>query len=215
MTAQFHPDDSTLMSYAAGSLNPALAAVVAAHVWGCAHCRREVGFLQLIGATVMRDLPDAELTRPAPVLALSSLEADVDTRMPPRPDDADIPLPIAPFAGHRLDDIEWATVSPGVQQHVISIGGNAGGMLKLLRIDPGRKIPEHGHGGTELTLVLRGAFSDVYGTFRAGDIADVDSDVDHAPRADAEVGCICLIAAETPPHFRGLIARIAQPFLKP
>lgn len=215
MTALCHPDDSTLMSYAAGSLSPALAAVIASHVWSCPHCQREIKFLQMIGAAVMRDLPEAELTRPAPVLALSSLEADVDTRMAPRPDDADIPLPIATFAGHRLDDVEWSTVSPGVQQHVINIGSNAGGMIKLLKIDPGRKIPEHGHGGTELTLVLRGAFSDVYGTFRTGDIADVDSDVDHAPVADAHVGCICLIAAETPPHFRGLIARMAQPFLRP
>ena len=42
MSITHHPDDSTLMSYAAGSLPAALAVVVAAHLSVCPRCREEV-----------------------------------------------------------------------------------------------------------------------------------------------------------------------------
>ena len=215
MNAKRHPDDATLMSFAAGGLSQALAAVVAAHVSRCPHCRRELQVLDMIGTVVLRDLPESWLLRPVPVLALGSLEADIDGRVNGRPPGADIPSPIAQIAGDRLDQIAWSSLSPGIEQHELKLpGGSSGGQLKLLKIDPGRSIPEHGHGGTELTLVLRGGFKDGYGEFGPGDVADVDESIDHMPVADPVEGCICLIASEKPPKFRGLLARLVQPFLK-
>ena len=57
--------------------------------------------------------------------------------------------------------------------------------LMLLRVAAGRPVPEHGHGGQELTLILSGAYRDRFGVFAAkGDIADHDEEVEHQPIAE-------------------------------
>jgi putative transcriptional regulator len=74
-------------------------------------------------------------------------------------------------------------------------------------------MPEHGHGGEELTLVLEGAYSDKLGRFAAGDIADLGDDVEHQPVVDQDRACICLVATEAPTRFRSWPARILQPLI--
>ena len=64
-------------------------------------------------------------------------------------------------------------------------------------------LPEHGHHGGELTLVLRGGFSDVTGRYGPGDVEDVDNEIEHRPVADPE-GCVCLVGSEGPVRFTGL-----------
>ncbi|MFY7862622.1 MAG: 3-oxoacyl-[acyl-carrier-protein] synthase III C-terminal domain-containing protein, partial [Rhodoluna sp.] len=38
--------------------------------------------------------------------------------------------------------------------------GDTESQVRLLKIPAGKPVPEHSHGGRELTLVLKGAFSD-------------------------------------------------------
>ena len=83
----------------------------------------------------------------------------------------------------------------------------------MLRINPGLKMPEHGHGGEEMTLILKGAYRDEFGRFAAGDIADLDHHVEHQPRVDSPEPCICLIATETKARFKGRIGRLLQPLI--
>ena len=73
-------------------------------------------------------------------------------------------------------------------------------------------MPEHGHGGTELTLVLTGSYHDEIGHFGPGDVADLDEDVDHQPVV-GDQGCICLVASEQPARFHGFISRMIQPLV--
>jgi putative transcriptional regulator len=42
-------------------------------------------------------------------------------------------------------------------------------------------------------------------------VADVDESIEHVPIADAEQGCICLVATEGKLRFRSRMARILQP----
>jgi len=72
-------------------------------------------------------------------------------------------------------------------------------------------MPEHGHGGSELTLLLRGSYRDEVGHFARGDLADLDETVEHQPVADPETGCICLIGTESKARFKSLFARLLQP----
>ena len=72
-------------------------------------------------------------------------------------------------------------------------------------------MPEHGHGGCEMTLVLAGSYHDETGAFGPGDLQDVDESVEHKPLTDAVTGCICLIASERPARFKGLFGRLFQP----
>ena len=84
---------------------------------------------------------------------------------------------------------------------------------RLLYIPAGSKVPDHGHRGLELTLVLAGSFYDEGAWFRRGDVEEADATVEHQPVAGPEEACICLAVTDAPLRFRSLIPRLAQPFL--
>ena len=50
------------------------------------------------------------------------------------------------------------------------------------------------------------------GRYDPGDVADLDDSVERTPIADANAGCICMIANESPTQIRGIIARLMQPW---
>jgi putative transcriptional regulator len=211
MTIQHHLDPSTLMSCAAGSQPEALAAVVASHLSVCPHCRSELKKFERIGQALFDAILPTPVLKDAPVIAMRSFAADADAAPGTAAAAGDIPLPIRAIAGLNLDDIRWRRLGPGVWHYPLPLSENTNGDLRLLKVAPGTAIPEHGHGGSELTLLLRGSYSDGLGTFRAGDVADLGDDVEHEPVADSSEGCICLVASDQKAKFRGLMARLVQP----
>lgn len=210
-----HVDTATLMSFSAGTLNGSLAAVVAAHVSTCAHCAREVAAMDLVGATLLNGLPvplqaagEGQPTLPrSPEL---SQARTVDEAPSTDEDGMVIPAPIRKRFGITGKNIRWQRLAPGVWHHRLGQDGENTGDLRLLKIAPGYRMLEHGHGGTELTLVLEGAFSDSTGEYLPGDIQEVADELEHCPVADKVSGCICLIASEEPARFRGIVGRIVQ-----
>jgi putative transcriptional regulator len=207
MSITHHLDDATLMSYAAGSLPGALAAVASVHLAMCQHCRRELALAESIGASLMEGLAPVALEPsgpPAPTVAPKTTE-------PPSATAGDLPAPLARLIGGSLDDVRWTPIGPGVWHSRLDLP-RTNGIVRLLNVTAGRNVPEHGHEGSELTLVLRGAFEDVTGRYGAGDVADLDDTVEHQPVADTQTGCICLVASEKPARFRGLLARLLQPW---
>ena len=81
MTIVHHPDDATLMSFAAGSLTEALAAVVATHIAMCPRCARELELLELVGTALIESMPQQNAWRTPPPLSATQLEI----RLPGRP----------------------------------------------------------------------------------------------------------------------------------
>jgi putative transcriptional regulator len=81
----------------------------------------------------------------------------------------------------------------------------------MLRIGPGKRLPVHGHGGSEITQILSGAYDDALGHFAAGDVADLDSEIEHQPVTATGVPCICVSALDAPLRFPGWLARRLQP----
>lgn len=209
MTILHHPDWATLMTYAAGSLGEALSAVVASHVEMCADCRTEINRLELLGALLLEHV--------TPVAA----EAPDVTRLAHHPEayatsirgDAVLPSAIARLIGGGLDRVRWSAVAPGVQQAKLPLSKGSDGLLMLLRIGAGKRVPEHGHGGSELTLVLSGSYSDGTGRYGRGDVADLDEDVEHQPVVGPESECICLIASQTKAKFKSVLPRLLQPII--
>jgi putative transcriptional regulator len=201
MTITRHLDDATLMSFAAGSLPGALAAVAAAHVAMCARCREEVGMLERIGGALLADLPQVAVAGPVP--AVPQWDA---ARGPPVPG-GEVPAPLAGLIGSDLDRVVWRWIAPGLWYRPVPIRGK--GSLYLLKGAPGATVPEHGHSGSELALVLRGTIVDSSGRYGPGDVSDLDEDVEHEPAAGPE-GCICIVASEQPARFHSLLARLLQ-----
>ena len=215
MSCNHHPDDSTLMSYAAGSLPDALAMVVTCHLAMCNHCHSKIADAEQIGFGLMAQPPVAAISKKARgrMLALMDDSPDESLSEVDRHYDADgdIPLPLRPQLGQWFSDLHWRTMAPGMKQFILPASR---GKLRLLKIVPGTFMPSHGHSGSELTLVLKGSYSDELGRFSVGDVADIDPDMIHQPVADTNEGCICLIATDGPLRFKGLVPRLLQPFFQ-
>lgn len=216
MTIKHHPDLSMLMSCAAGSQPEAMAAVMASHLAVCTACQREVARMERIGAALFDKIEPAPVMGDAPLVAMRAGEACPDAG-PQRgfavnAAGSEVPPPLVPLLGTSLDDIPWRRIAPGIWHHPIELSKGAKGDLRLLKVAPGKAMPEHGHDGEELTLLLRGSYRDETGEYRAGDVADLDEEIEHQPVADPETGCICLVATNGKVRFKGLFARMVQPF---
>ena len=214
MSCNHHPDLSTLLNYGAGSLPDALAMVVTCHLDQCEACRKTVADAEQIGMEVLKDAPLDVMSQDARNNILAMLDDHIVDVQPDKSEpveEGDIPTPLRPLIGQWFTDLKWSRLAPGLKQFVLPASD---GKLRLLDISPGAVMPVHGHSGSELTLVLKGSYSDELGRFRAGDVADVDPDVSHQPVADTHEGCICLIATDAPLRFKGLVPRLLQPFFQ-
>jgi putative transcriptional regulator len=216
MTIQHHPDDATLMSYAAGTLPEALGAVVATHLTMCSNCRNEVAAMERVGSALLAALPPTVLTKTAPAVGKTmtgQTPDEGDHVLEAIERSGDVPQPLSRIIGSDLGSVKWKRLSLGAWHLPLTISNHAKGDLRLIKIGPGQAMPEHGHGGSELSLVLAGSYSDATGRYSVGDVADHDDKVVHKPMADVKTGCICLIASEERAKFKGLFARLVQPFV--
>lgn len=213
MAITHHPDVATLMSCAAGSLPEALAAVIASHLAMCPQCAAEVSRMERIGATLFDAIKPEPVSGEAPVFKARALEAEGVATEEPAAWQGDVPRPLAGVLGSRLDELPWKWLAPGVSYVRIPLSPGAKGDLRLLKVAPGCAVPEHGHGGSELTVLLTGSYTDEFGTFRQGDVADLDVDAEHRPVADLNEGCVCLVASDRKARFKSLLARLIQPFV--
>ncbi|NIQ14264.1 MAG: transcriptional regulator, partial [Candidatus Dadabacteria bacterium] len=66
--------------------------------------------------------------------------------------------------------------------------------VSLHNIRAGGKIAEHGHKGTEITVVLKGSFSDANGIYQQGDFLLKEPGDVHQPIASQDSDCLCLTA---------------------
>jgi putative transcriptional regulator len=82
-----------------------------------------------------------------------------------------------------------------------------------VRLDPGRALPEHVHTGSELTMGLRGSYSDEFGRFSIGDVAEMERTRSHRPVAERDEPCVCLVAEEAPAMLRSVFARLLRPLI--
>jgi len=198
-TIRHHLATHSLLSFAAGSMPGALAAVAAAHLAMCADCRRELALFEHIGGALLEDLPAMPLEGSEPALPQAAAAARGG------PDN-----PILAHARQDFAGVAWRRIGIGLWHRPLPLPGK--GSVQLIKAAPGASVPDHGHAGPELTLVLRGALIDATGRYGPGDVADLDEEVEHTPVADAKAGCICAVANERPTRFHSLLARLLQPW---
>jgi putative transcriptional regulator len=215
LTITHHLDDATIVSYAAGTLGEAHAIVAAAHLAYCQTCLSRARDAEAIGGSLLADHTPEAVSDICRAATLASLDAGfVVKRKPVAPSRSGLPNPVCNAIGNKtLEELHWKKKGPGVAVADVPLSPGAKGSLKLLSIGPGRKMPEHGHGGGELTLVLKGSYSDHMGRFAIGDIADLDQETEHSPVASGDGVCICLVATDAPTRFKPLWARLLQPFV--
>ncbi|MCR9158616.1 MAG: ChrR family anti-sigma-E factor [Rhodobacteraceae bacterium] len=215
MTVKHHLTDDLLMAYSAGDLPEAVNLIVATHISLCDECRAALGSYDAVGGAVLDTCDTVEMSKASLNSVLDMIHAQ-DSVVQDKPasntvhDDV-LPAPLVDYVGGGLENVRWRSAGMGVKQAILPTSKDA--TARLLYIPAGTAIPDHGHHGLELTLVLKGAFQDEGGYFGRGDIEVASEDLNHTPVADISEDCICLAVTDAPLKFKGLVPRIAQPFL--
>ena len=214
MNINHHADDSTLLSYAAGALPESFSLVLAAHLEQCERCRQRLLEAEDVGGTLLGAIESIPLSVDSMDKVWAAIESGEPEPEPaPRPRVEGLPSALARYLPGGLNSIRWRTVAPGIRQYILKDVESGNGTARLLSIEPGTTIPHHTHGGSELTLILKGSFADEMGRFTPGDLADLDDSVHHQPVADTAESCICLIATDERLRFTGVLSRLLQPLV--
>ncbi|MBE1284376.1 MAG: transcriptional regulator [Rhodobacteraceae bacterium] len=205
-----HIPDDLLMSYAAGTLPHAFSVVVAAHVSMCDECRARLAAHECAGGVVLDGL--------TPQLVSNDLRDRVFASL----DDAPPPEPVrharsGVYPGPVMEALKgkppkWKRLGMGTRQTILSDDDE--GSVRLLYIPAGQAVPDHGHNGLELTLVLQGAFRDDTGYFGVGDLEVADAELEHTPIAEPGADCICLAATDASLKFNAFMPRLLQPLFR-
>ncbi|MEL3891176.1 ChrR family anti-sigma-E factor [Ferrovibrio sp. MS7] len=205
---EHHIPAAWLLDYAAGTLAESWSLVVACHLSLCPHCRAELRHLEAAGGGLLDEAAPAAL-RPGSLEAAMG-ELDWAAQLPPPAKAAEksaapagIPKPLLAYIGDDFDKLPWRWSGAGLHSVALPLPKARGGMVSLLRIAPGQSMPVHSHRGEEMTLVLRGGFTDERGAFQRGDVEVADGDVEHRPVAMSDQPCICLAVTDAPLRFQG------------
>ncbi|WP_022702379.1 ChrR family anti-sigma-E factor [Pseudorhodobacter ferrugineus] len=211
MSIRHHISDQLLMAYSSGQLPEAFNLVLAVHLSMCDDCRARLGAFDSVGGVLLEDCDLVTMADDSFVATLAKL-TQTATPVPRQHSSKTTPAPLMDYIGGDLSAVKWRSIGMGVRQAILPT--DKGASARLLYIPAGQKVPDHGHRGTELTLVLQGAFRDETDRFGPGDLEIANEDLNHQPIAEAGEACICLAATDAPLRFNGLIPRLAQSFLR-
>ncbi|TQV80069.1 transcriptional regulator [Exilibacterium tricleocarpae] len=205
-----HPNENLLAEYAAGSLPFGLSIGVSAHLHFCSRCRHRLESLNDLGGTLLAD------TQAVPVAAdlLDSVMARLDTPVQQQPKPANrfnLPQVLEKLVPD-LKSLRWRRLSPSLRVSRLQAGQDRY-EVALHKISRGGKVAEHDHRGQEVTVVLKGSFSDDEGVYTPGDFLLREPGDVHRPRATQNQDCLCLSVVEAPVLLTGWFNRWLNPLL--
>ncbi|UJW75541.1 ChrR family anti-sigma-E factor [Rhizobium sp. SL42] len=221
LQVQHHISDELLLSYATGELAEGWSLAVATHLALCPSCRNRLSFMEHAGGEML-ELAIPETSAGMPASSWEEMKAKISAAEPlKRPDakaaaaqtDAPVlPEPLRSYLGADVGHLKWKALGRGAY-HIPIKTEDGRTQVRLLKIPAGKPVPEHSHGGRELTLVLKGAFTDGASVFKRGDLEEADESLTHQPVATPEEDCICLAVTDAPLKFQSRLLRLLQPIL--
>ena len=213
--SRHHPDESILMSYAAGNLSSAKALVISVHLAACHQCQTYVRQSNTLGGVLF------EKITPAAIDKVDGVD-DFIAALPERRNissggekaaKSGFRNPLAKYLPADINSLAWKKQSSTISKFDLSgLIGEKGVNIALQKITAGAQVPQHTHKGTELTVILAGGFSDELGVYHQGDFICRDTSHIHSPTALRNEDCICLAALDAPIRFTGWM-RVLNPFL--
>ncbi|WP_296016966.1 ChrR family anti-sigma-E factor [uncultured Agrobacterium sp.] len=218
MSVNHHISDELLLDYASGSLAESWSIAVATHLALCPKCRKRLDAMEMAAGALLRDAESAgeisdDQWRSMKHRLHAGQAATANKATASRSSGtAILPEPLRSYAGGDIDTLKWKPLGPGAYHFPIPTrDGEA--QVRLLRIPAGKPVPEHTHGGRELTVVLSGCFRDGQDVFYRGDLEEADEELTHQPIAGEGEDCICLAVTDAPLKFKSWMVRLVQPVL--
>ncbi len=229
-----HPDDFTLLDYSAGSLDVAQALAVSVHIAYCRHCQEQFKKLNALGGILLSEAQPASLgaesqaddERVAPqepqagtddgfeALMQRIQSSGEQQRADEAPRERGFHNPLNRYLPASLDELDWKQQTREIAKFDLNkIINVPGARVALQKIKAGAKVPTHTHRGNELTVVLKGSFSDELGVYHAGDYIARDPSHHHSPTAMQNEDCICLTVLDAPMRFTGPFMRWLNPLM--
>jgi putative transcriptional regulator len=205
-----HPSDELLLAYAAGTADEAISLIVATHMHFCVLCRMRGKTMDAVGGTLLEELAPTPLDDGALNATLAKLDDIVPYERPRRAASRDgTPAVLRPYIGGDLRDVRWRNMGPRLSYVELMRRGPV--TVRLLRGVPHADSGIHTHQGPELTLVLKGGYTDVTGNYGPGDFQIADDGLIHNPVADPGEPCINLAVTTGSIRFQKLLQKIAGP----
>lgn len=230
---QHHPTDNLLVEFAAGTLDTAQAVAVNAHMHFCTKCQQNIHKMEQTGGAMLNSLEPQAVSEESfdrLIGAIDDLSIDAtDTNQVPvdietsstliRCNEADriageygqLPNVVAKMMSNQT--LKWRYVNSSLKTSHLVVGQNIH-QVSLQKISAGGVAPEHDHSGIEMTVVLKGSFSDKEGIYQEGDfILKQPGDV-HQPISARNEDCLCLSVESAPVKLTGFFGRMVNPFIK-
>jgi putative transcriptional regulator len=228
MSVQHQVSDELLLDYASGSLAEGWSIAVATHLALCPQSRARLARIEAAGGALL-DMVDVDeksnldtswQSMRARLTASDTGHAGTVLEKPKAVESAAatpaatpiVPEPLRSYLGRDADQLQWKPLGRGAY-HIPIKTADGETSVRLLRIPAGKPVPEHSHGGRELTLVLKGSFYDGTQRFARGDLEEADETLQHQPIADKGQDCICLAVTDAPLRFKSRFLRLVQPIL--
>ena len=215
-----HPDTLTLMEFSAGNLTEPHALCIRLHLDKCAECRSRADTLDSLGAVMMENQPQTEVSSGMFDTILSRIDSEEAVT-----EQADQPVaaaaksrrvsPLEKLLGEDLNGLPWKRQLGDVS--VLDISDRFPGQQEqvvLQKLVAGGKAPSHTHRGEETTIVLQGAFADQKGVFNQWDFVVLNQEDDHRPVAVGCEDCITLSVLSAPVKLTGTFSRMLNPFIR-
>ena len=220
----YHPDSRMLTDFASANLPLSEAVCVSAHLEFCGKCRAHVKQLNELGALLMEssatepvasdsferlmgkiDAPSAEAPDRAPQSNVPSVAPSAST---PR-----VPRALKGILSAGFDKLSWVQLGANLRIAPLSIDSNAR-ETAIYDIKAGGRMPEHEHNGEEITILLKGSFSDAEGTYSQGDFVVRNKGEAHQPTATQDMDCVCLVSLERPIKPKSWLYRLLLPVVQ-
>ena len=208
-----------LFGRAIGALPESASLAVAAHAALCPEASSILHHHKAVAGGLIETLEPASLDEGAldRVLKTIAAEGAAPSAEPPHEpvrDGLELPTVLRGYVGPDIEALRWKRIMKGVREAELPVSDGAICRTRLMHIDSGRPVLQHGHNGLELTLLLQGAYGDCTGEYRRGDLQVADEEVDHKPVAFGGEDCLCLVVTDAPIRFTGPFGRLLNLFVR-
>ncbi|MDB5396800.1 MAG: anti-ECFsigma factor, ChrR, partial [Rhodospirillales bacterium] len=189
----YHPAESFLLDYAAGTASSGETLMIATHLAFCETCRLAVHVAQSVGGNMLDALEPARLPPNMLNRTLAAIDAGGESR-------TNEPPLLSAFLSENFASPHWKRLPGGFRMRRIP-GRDDGGRVWLFDAPPGMKLLPHRHKGDEWTVILSGVFVDNEHSYRIGDFACLADGEEHRPMTGQEGRCVSLMMVREAPHY--------------